>query len=116
MDKKLELWRKEGKHLPAFLKDFHDQKDFFKFLHEFNNPQNIDELKDIDWVKGHIYALDIFLWTLARYGWTLQKNSSKQNFEDLDVMISEFNKNRDKMFADILNTQINKKDENENNR
>lgn len=102
MDKDLEKWRKDGRHLPKFLRDFHDQKEFFKFLHEFNDPKNIDMIKDIDWVKGQIYFFDICLWTLARYGWTLQKNSSKQSFEDLDVIMREFAEKRNEMFSKIL--------------
>ncbi len=102
MDKDLEKWRKDGKHLPKFLRDFHEQKEFFKFLHEFNDPKNIEMIKDIDWVKGQIYFFDICLWTLARYGWTLQKSSSKQSFEDLDVIMREFTEKRNEMFSKIL--------------
>lgn len=115
MDKKLKQWRESGKHLPEFLRDFHDQKDFFKFLHEYNDPKEMDMIKDIDWVKGQIYVIDVFLWTLARHGWTLQKNRSNQKFDDLDKMVNDFTQNRNDMFTQILAQQMskNKKDENE---
>ncbi len=108
MDQKLQDWRKEGKHLPYFLKDFHDQKDFFKFLHEFCDTQNHEMVKDISWVEGHVYSIDILLWCLARFGYTLQKNKTKVEFDDLDEMIKEFNLRRTDNFAKIISEQIEK--------
>jgi hypothetical protein len=94
MDNKLNDWREDGKHLPEFLRDFHDQKDFFKFLHEFVITNNNDMLKDIDWQHGHVYTIDMLLRVLGRFGWTLQRNRSHQNFDDLDEYIKLYNKNR----------------------
>ena len=47
MDKQLEQWRKDKKHLPDFLQDFHDQKDFFKYLHESLQLEEHELLKDV---------------------------------------------------------------------
>lgn len=94
MDEKLQKWRDNGKHLPAFLRDFHDQKDFFKFLHESTNIQEHGLAKDVNFTQGHAYCIDVFLWVLARHGWTLQRSQSPQNFDNLDDIIAQFNKAR----------------------
>lgn len=111
MTKSFEDWRKEGKHLPKFLRDFHDQKAFFQFLHEFNPTSEIEMLKNIDEVKGHVYSLDILLYTLARFGYTLQKSKVKLEFDDLDKMVEEYTAERRKKFFDILSNSSTKKDE-----
>lgn len=102
MDKKLQEWRDEDKHLPEFLKDFHDQKDFFKFLHEFSLIDKNALAKDINWMQGHAYSIDILLWTLSRFGWTLQRSRAKQNFEDLDELIKIYKDKRHDMFTKAL--------------
>jgi hypothetical protein len=76
----------DGKHLPDFLKDFHDQKDIFKFLHSyFNKPSGIG-FNMPTWVDGQIYTIDHFLFFMGAMGYTLQKSRSKQvdfpSFED----------------------------------
>lgn len=111
MKKSLEDWRNEGKHLPEFLRDFHDQKEFFNFLHEFNDLHNHDMLKDIDPMKGHIYSLDVLLWSLARFGYTLQKSRAQVEFNDLDEMVKKFSAVRREKFFSILNNLEAKKDE-----
>lgn len=92
MDEKLKQWIDDGKHLPDFLKDFHDQKDFFKFLHETVKVEEHEMLKDINWIQGHCYIIDCFLRKLAKHGYTIQKSKSSQNFEDLDEAIKSHNK------------------------
>ncbi|HBE9089627.1 TPA: hypothetical protein KNG84_001649, partial [Serratia fonticola] len=32
-DRMLAKWLKSGEYLPAFMRDFHDQKDIFKAMH-----------------------------------------------------------------------------------
>lgn len=108
MDNKLDAWRKEGKHLPEFLRDFHDQKDFFKFLHETLTVDENPLTKDINWMQGHAYLIDCVLWKLARHGYTIQKSRAKQNFEDIDEAISANNKSRNQMFTNVLLQQFKK--------
>lgn len=110
MDKKLQEWRDEGKHLPEFLRDFHDQKNFFKFLHETLTVDENELTKDINWMQGHAYLIDCVLWKLARYGYTLQKSRAKQNFEDLDEVIKRQTKLRNDMFTKALLEQTNKQE------
>ena len=78
-------WKTEGLHLPEFLRDFHDQKDVFKFLGEVASRS---EAKHPDWITAHCYTIDIFLWVMASYGWTMQRSRSSVNFGDLDEAIA----------------------------
>lgn len=68
-------WRSKGRHLPAFMRDFHDQKDLFKLMDataQFQNKDLREYSRHPDWIKAMTYTIDIFLWTMARYGYTLQ--------------------------------------------
>lgn len=83
MDDKLKQWRISGKYLPPFLRDFHDQKDLFKNVHTFVDVKGHEYCKDIDWVAGHCYVIDIFLWYMARKGYTLQRSRQRLEFENV---------------------------------
>jgi hypothetical protein len=79
----IEQWLKEGKYLPEPLRDFHDQKAIFKAIHQTINVEGHDYAKGVNWVAGHCYVIDIFLWWMARRGYTLQRTRRKGNFIDL---------------------------------
>jgi len=90
MDEQLKAWLKDGKHLPEFLRDFHDQKDIFKTIHQkYQDPAKLNDvlatsnLNDVNWVDAHIYTLDWFLWYMASRGYTLQKCRANQNFMEM---------------------------------
>lgn len=69
-------WLQSGKHLPEKLRDFHDQKDFFKSMH-FLQDGNKGCDNNPTWMNGHIYIIDFFLWFMASLGYTLQKTRKK---------------------------------------
>lgn len=72
-----------GDYLPNFLKDFHDQKDFFKSMHFLYQDSEGAEDRP-NWCDGHIYTIDWFLWFMGSRGYTLQKNRTKNiEFKDL---------------------------------
>lgn len=102
MDNELQKWREEGKHLPTFLRDFHDQKNLFKYLHETIDFENDPHLSKINWIDGHIYTIDIFLYVLAKYGYTLQKSRAKLPFENLSDSIEKNNEYRREMFTKAM--------------
>ena len=81
---KQQEWLDTGKHLPEFMRDFHDQKDLFKTIHTRIKPE-----PQIDWIKGQIYTVDVFLHFMARRGYTLQKNRSNVPFRDIEEDIAE---------------------------
>lgn len=74
---------KSGKYLPPFLRDFHDQKDVFNTMHRIIAVDRHDYAKSVNWVTGQCYVIDIFLWFMARRGWTLQRSRAKVDFQDL---------------------------------
>ena len=72
-----------GDYLPDFLKDFHDQKYFFKSLHHLYQDSEGAEDKP-NWREGHVYTIDWLLWFMASRGYTLQKCRRKNiPFKDL---------------------------------
>lgn len=79
----IEEWLKTGAYLPKPLRDFHAQKNLFKVMHEsIQEPLN-PLIKRPSWVEGHVYVIDVFLWYMARRGYTLQRTKVKGNFRDL---------------------------------
>lgn len=80
---KLAEWLENGEYLPGFMRDFHDQKDVFKAMHNIiENADNNGNERD-----GHIYVIDTFLWYMARCGYTLQKSRKQVDFKDIDADI-----------------------------
>lgn len=76
---KLSDWLTSGEYLPHFMRNFHDQKDVFKAMH--NTIHNADENGNPR--DGHIYVVDTFLWYMARCGYTLQKSRKDLPFKDM---------------------------------
>lgn len=99
----LTQWRKNGRHLPPFMRDFHDQKDLFKAIHDV---YRLDEKKDhrdpIGFTTAMIYTIDSFLWFMAAHGYTLQRCRAKQEFADIHATISEATEARNAHFAKLL--------------
>lgn len=87
MNDKLDRWMKSAKYLPAVMRDFHDQKDLFKALHDLVAVENHHYAGKVDWVTGQCYVIDIFLWWMAKHGYTLQRTRSDLPFRDLEADI-----------------------------
>lgn len=85
----LEELMTDGNYLPEIIRDFHDQKALFKRINQvvINAKQravdeNWIERNYPDWITAHVYVIDIFLWFMARRGYTLQKSKKKIDFVD----------------------------------
>jgi len=102
MDDGLKQWRKDGKHLPYVLRDFHGQKDIFRAMHEMTEVDKNEYAKDISWVSGHCYVIDCFLWFMARHGYTLQRSRARIKFEDLGGNVEACNRHRQKMMGEAI--------------
>ena len=106
-------WRQQQKHLPDFMRDFHDQKDLFKAL--FEVVTEIDDEHQKPYYEGlnfqntHVYVLDVFLWILAAHGYTLQKNRSNFEFGDINEFISRRRDERSNRFHEMLQNSINER-------
>lgn len=94
----MDTWLKSGKYLPECLRDFHDQKDIFKAIHQTINVAGHGYIKDVDWIKGQCYVIDIFLWWMAKRGYTLQRTRTKGEFRDLWDDVAEQTDKRNAMF------------------
>ncbi|WP_334166286.1 hypothetical protein [Achromobacter mucicolens] len=100
-------WLENGSHLPPPLRDFHDQKDVFKAMHDIINVQGHEYARSVDWVTGQCYVIDIFLWFMARRGYTLQRSRAKVPFRDLNEDVENA---RSKRLPQALPTRAHHKD------
>jgi hypothetical protein len=86
MPDNLDAWMKEGRYLPEFMRDFHDQKDLFKAMDEVAQRSVTNGnayIKDVSWIGAQVYTVDIFLWVMAKHGYTLQKTRKPFSFGDI---------------------------------
>lgn len=94
-------WLQSGEYLPEFMRDFHDQKDVFKAMHNtITNANENGNPRD-----GHIYVVDTFLWYMARCGYTLQKSRKQVEFKDIDDDIERMRREFSEKFLDILSAK-----------
>lgn len=100
----LNAWLKSGCYLPPFLRDFHDQKEVFKTIHASIDPENLS-IKRVSWVDGHCYVIDIFLWWMAKRGYTLQRTRQKGPFNDLTADIETRKQADTATFKDYLDSR-----------
>lgn len=83
MTKATEEWLRSGEYLPDFMRDFHDQKDLFKAIHQMVDVEKHDYAGGVNWVAGQCYTVDIFLWWMAKRGYVLRRARHKRAFNDL---------------------------------
>ncbi len=94
-------WLQSGEYLPGFLRDFHDQKDVFKAMHDtIVNANENGNARD-----GHIYVIDTFLWYMARCGYTLQKSRKNVEFKDMQDDIERSKEWRREAFSRVISEQ-----------
>ena len=70
----------DDKHLPKWLRDFHDQKDVFKAIEDTWGRE--EPPYDVNWRNAQCYVIDRFLRFMAFHGYTLRKTT---RFGDLDI-------------------------------
>lgn len=82
---KTQQWLDNQGYLPSFMRDFHNQKDLFKAMHYLYEQQDDDVTAGKpNWVDGHTYTIDWFLWYMASRGYTLQKTRKKLIFREFE--------------------------------
>lgn len=95
---KLSEWLVSGDYLPLFMRDFHDQKDVFKAMHNtIRNANDNGNPRD-----GHIYVVDTFLWYMARCGYTLQRSRKDVQFKDMQDDIDRYKNEVNKAFSAMI--------------
>jgi hypothetical protein len=98
----VDAWLKRGEYLPEAMRDFHDQKDIFKAIHEIVKEPPDSRERRPTWVEAHIYVVDVFLWFMARRGYTLQRTRRRGNFRDLETDVQTQKELRDAAFTQAL--------------
>lgn len=108
----LTAWMKAGKYLPDALRDFHDQKDVFKAMHDLQKPADPTDAiaghYSLDFVTGQCYVIDRFLWFMARRGYTLQRSRARLPFRDLWADVRAATEKRDAESVALLESWISK--------
>lgn len=102
MAEMLDQWMKSGGYLPPVMRDFHDQKDLFKALHDLVAVENHGYAGKVDWMTGQCYVVDIFLWWMAKHGYTLQRSRAGLPFRDLECDVRDANSRRTASFAALF--------------
>jgi hypothetical protein len=102
MSADVDAWLKSGEYLPKPLRDFHAQKDVFKAIHQTINVSGHEYAKSVDWVSGQCYVIDIFLWWMARRGYTLQRTRRRGHFRDLAADVAEQTRKREDHLLGLL--------------
>lgn len=101
---RFKAWRDAGKHLPPELRDFHDQKAVFRAMHAIQeaslNAKGV--VRRPNWVEGHCYVIDQFLWFMASHGYTLQKSRADLPFASLSQTVEDAEAQRRQGFARML--------------
>lgn len=96
---KIRAWIDEQKHLPAFMRDFHDQKDLFKTMGGLNHdPPHPNHT----WMDIHICTVDKFLWWMAFHGYTMQKCRTKMPFQDFSEAVTDRENKETEVFRRFL--------------
>lgn len=102
MDNQLRQWRDDQKHLPDFMRDFHNCKDLFKAISEYIVCEDGHPANQVNWVQAHCYTIDVFLWFMAEHGYTLQRSRARHEFTDLHERIQQMKDHRRASFAALL--------------
>ncbi|WP_291455605.1 hypothetical protein [Cupriavidus sp.] len=98
----MKQWLESAAYLPRDLRDFHNQKDLFKAMHDTVSVDSHSIAGHIDWVQGQCYVIDVFLWFMAQHGYTLQRSSAKVDFRDLAETVTTSQQARNASVASIF--------------
>ena len=90
IEARLGYWMRDGGYLPPAFRDFHAQKDLFKTIHDRVLVHKHDYCGDVSWVSGQCYVVDVFLWFMARHGYTLQRSRRSVPHFDLEAKQARF--------------------------
>ena len=106
-------WLSEGLHLPGFLRDFHDQKDVFKWIwRKLEGRKTKSEemyLAGMTWTGAHVFVIDHFLWWMAMHGYTLQRSRSRDDFADWGASIRQMKDEDAAAFRKMLDDEDRKR-------
>ena len=108
MKKDIDTFLQSGKYLPKPLRDFHDAKEVLKTIHGTMNIEKNEYARKVNWITGSCYVIDVFLWFMARRGWTMQRSRANVDFLDLNEDIELRRKKDAEMLTQMLADRKNK--------
>lgn len=103
-----ENWLESQGYLPAFMRDFHEQKSIFKWIwraverNKERNPSVAGNLGNLTWSAAHVYVIDFFLWFMARHGYTLQPSRKPWPAADWGATIKQMKDEDAEAFRKML--------------
>jgi hypothetical protein len=116
----LREWLKSGLYLPEILRDFHDQKDFFKFIgfrvserfkfETENGRSSAMCYEGFNWMYFGIIVVDFFLWYMAMNGHTLQKSKKKLDFHNYEETMRSSREEWSKLIEGELSERLTTKE------
>lgn len=77
-------YRDSNDHLPQCMKDFSDRCEIFDAMKALTDDAGMPEECQLSSMHAHIFTVDVFLWFMARHGYTLQRSRAHVEFDDLD--------------------------------
>jgi hypothetical protein len=103
----MDSWLSDGRYLPTFMRDFHDQKDLFRYLDGIRersdaNAQGAPAMAGVDSRAAHVYTVNVFLWVMAKNGWTLQRARKRFSFGDICESVAASTREHLEQCASIL--------------
>lgn len=103
----LKQFLSDFRYLPEVMRDFHDAKEIFKTMHHVSGWNEKEGwARDISWMDGQIYVVDLFLHFMARHGYTLQRSRAKVEFHDLDEKRRRFRDEQGDALANYLAARV----------
>lgn len=103
----VKTWIEKGRHLPRFLRDFHDQKDVFKTLSKFTRTNQNDPYH-VSMTNAQVYVIDTFLRVMAACGWTLQRAPKGREYVSLADEIAKMKHQEADMLRAVLTGRMDK--------
>jgi hypothetical protein len=103
---KLRSRLRAARHMPEFMRDFHDQKDLFKTIQSVMETKNPDTCGAVNWMQGQCYCIDVFLKFMAMHGYELRK-VGHETF-DLKATMEKQRELDDAVFKKWMEEQIGK--------
>lgn len=106
--------REDGKYMPDFLMDFHNQKDFFKVIFHFYELELAKQGKkapqDYNWQQLHIYSVDILFYCMIRFGYRLSRSRKRLPFLDYDTVEDKLRSYNRILFYSLIKGAENKEE------
>ena len=99
----IQKWFESRQYLPPFLRRHDSQKDLFKCIHGSVDVGLSVPMSPPNWIDAQCYVIDVFLWYMAKRGYTLQRCRNRSiDFYDLQKDLEAFEQRQNDLFLKEL--------------